>query len=413
MGGRDAAAVARMIIRDEPPRHLTYCLNIHRGETWAENFAAVEAHALRVRDAVAPGRRFGLGLRLSARAAAALNRPAALARFRKFLDAHDLYVFTLNGFPYGTFHGARVKENVYAPDWRTRERRDYTLALADILAALLPEGCPGSISTVPGSYAPWIRTKRDVEKMCANLADVAAHLARLRETRSVDIALALEPEPDCHVETTAQAIAFLTGPLLSAGAARLRDAHNVAPRHARAVLAAHIGVCLDTAHAAVEFERPQKALCALLAAGVRVPKIQLSAALRARPDAATLRRLREFCDPVYLHQTHVKAGRARARAFPDLPEALEAHARTADKRRRPAAEEWRIHFHVPLFFTRDAGLSSTADLLDARFFKAVRAAAVPHLEIETYTFDVLPPTLRCADVAESIAREYAWVLARL
>ncbi len=34
---------------------------------------------------------------------------------------------------------------------------------------------------------------------------------------------------------------------------------------------------------------------------------------------------------------------------------------------------------------------------------------VPHLEIETYTWDVLPAELK-ASAVESIAREYEWAL---
>ncbi len=421
-----------MIIRKRPALHLTYCLNIHRGETWRENLEAIATCALRVREKVAPGKPFGLGLRLSARAAAALARRATLERFRAFLADHGLYVFTINGFPYGKFHGARVKEKVYAPDWRETARREYTDTLAHILAALLPEGCPGSISTVPGSYKPWIRSPRDADVMAANLADAAAHLARLRRERGVDIALALEPEPDCFIETAREAVAFFTGPLRIAGAARLRRAHGMGRAEARDALAAHVGVCLDTAHAAVEFEQPHAALRTLLAAGIRVPKIQLSAALRARPRDSKFVRLREFCDPVYLHQTRVRTAGGRTLAFEDLPAAIAcfpgtvtnfALARPSTSARQEKGEisdcprilpgeEWRVHFHVPLFFAGRGELSSTSDLLDDRFFREVRRARIPHLEIETYTFDVLPPRLRRRDVVDSIAREFAWVLAR-
>jgi hypothetical protein len=141
-----------MKLRDNPPLHLTYCLNIHPGETWEANFAAIRQNATKVRDAVAGrGEPFGLGLRLGNVAARSLMEKTALESFRGFLAEQNMYVFTINGFPYGAFHGKPVKEAVYRPDWRTRERRDYTIVLADILAALLPEGVPGSISTVPCS----------------------------------------------------------------------------------------------------------------------------------------------------------------------------------------------------------------------------------------------------------------------
>ena len=159
-----------MRIRRDPPLHLTYCLNVHPGETWAENFAAVREKALRVKALVGRPGPFGLGLRLGGIAARTLSAPAAIAEFRAFCDASELYVFTVNGFPYGRFHGTSVKENVYRPDWRQPERLAYTNQLTDILAALLPEGVRGSISTLPGSYKAWIKTRADVRTAAGNIA---------------------------------------------------------------------------------------------------------------------------------------------------------------------------------------------------------------------------------------------------
>ena len=186
-----------MKIQDNPPLHLTYCLNLHPGEAWAENFAAIQTHVLAIRDRVAPGGPFGLGLRLGDRAARELAPATRLAELRDFLAAHGLYAFTVNGFPYGAFHGTAVKENVYRPDWRSAERLDYTVRLAEILAALLPEGVAGSISTVPVSYKDWMKSEADLRPAVENLAECAHRLEELYRRTGKDIALALEPEPDC------------------------------------------------------------------------------------------------------------------------------------------------------------------------------------------------------------------------
>ncbi len=392
--------------------HLTYCLNVHPGETWEENFAAIRDKTLKVRDLVAPKGPFGLGLRLGHEAAQTLSRPENLARFRGFLDEQDLYVFTINGFPYGRFHRAAVKEDVYRPDWRTPERRDYTILLCDILGELVPAGVTGSISTVPGSYKQWLGGGDDIAAMVANLTDVAAHLAGLRERTGRQIWLALEPEPDCYIETTSEAIEFFTGPL-AAGAQN------------REVIRRHLGVCFDTAHLAVAFEDLGESLARLREAEVPVPKIQLSAAVRVAPakkGSGTFfgnvafspgkspflqkRYLTPFCDEVYLHQVKVRGADGNLRSYPDLPQAIQAQAGGEQ-------DEWRVHFHVPLFFDGSGPLGSTNSLIDSRFVEAVNQGASEHLEIETYTFDVLPPALRAGDVTESIAREYQWVLERL
>ncbi len=382
-----------MKIREHPPLHLTYCLNVHPGESWEENLAAIRDKAMKVRDRVAREGPFGLGLRLSCEAAKTLSRPEMLGQFRRFLDEQDLYVFTINGFPYGRFHGAAVKEAVYRPDWRTPERRDYTILLADILAELVPADVTGSISTVPGSYKLWLRGADDIAAMVANLMEVAAHLAEVQERTGRRICLALEPEPDCHIETTAEAIEFFTGPLAAA-------AQN------REVIRRHVGICFDTAHLAVEFEDLDESLSRLREAEVTVAKIQLSSALRVEAGAHAGQALRGFCDEVYLHQVKVRGGDGSLRSYADLPQAIEAEAGGEQ-------DEWRVHFHVPLFFDGASPLGSTNSLLDSRFVDAVSQGASEHLEIETYTFDVLPPAIRAGDVTESIAREYQWVLERL
>ena len=287
-----------MIVREQPALHLTYCLNVHPGETWAENLDAIREKAGAVRRRIAPGSPFGLGLRLSRQAAEELAAGDRLSEFRDVMESRGLYAFTINGFPYGRFHGAPVKAEVYAPDWRTPERCDYTCLLADLLAELLPAGVTGSISTVPVSYKPWAIGESGVEQACRMLCDTVAHLAQIRDRTGVEIHIGLEPEPDCLVETTAEAVAFFDGPLAKHGLEHLRKQHGLGRSEAREILDRHVGICVDTAHAAVEFERPAEVLAKFAQKGIRVSKIQLSSALRVRVDrgARSLEELRAFCD---------------------------------------------------------------------------------------------------------------------
>ena len=98
--------------------HLAYCTNIHRGETWRETFDSLQNHALAVREKVSPTGAYAIGLRLSNRASLELSEAETLLTFQRWLEKNDCYVFTINGFPFGQFHGTRVKEQVYAPDWK-------------------------------------------------------------------------------------------------------------------------------------------------------------------------------------------------------------------------------------------------------------------------------------------------------
>lgn len=388
--------------------HLTYCTNIHPGETWEEVRANVERYVVAVKQQVAPDRPFGVGLRLSAKAAAALAEPPTFEAFRTFLDAHGLYVFTINGFPYGAFHGTRVKEDVYRPDWMDPARLAYTDRLAGLLARLLPDeaGLEGSISTLPGAFKPRVTSPADVERMAEHLVRHAATLHRLEAETGRRLGLALEPEPCCHLETVDEAIAFFERHLFgSAAAGRLAALTGVGSAASEEILRRHLGLCFDACHMAVEFEDPLSALQRLAAAGVRVFKIQVSAGLRVflhGRDQETLAALRPFAEGVYLHQVVERSNHA-LRRYLDLPEALER----ATQEEKP--REWRIHFHVPLFREQLGRFTNTQDYLKT-LLALVRAEPVaPHLEVETYTWEVLPEEHRRQDIVTAVARELEWV----
>lgn len=377
-------------------RHLAYCTNIHRGESWPEILSGLEKHTLRVRAQVCPDKRYGIGLRLSAHSAQELARPKELSAFQRWLDKHDCYVYTINGFPFGQFHGTRVKEQVYRPDWTSPERLEYTKLLFHILVQLLPEGVDGSVSTVPCSFKSFAHEPEAEERMRSNLRDCLDHLLRLSDTSGHDLHLGLEPEPLCTLETSAEAIEFF---------GRLWEEyqpHEDDLRH-------HIGVNYDCCHLAVEFEEAREALNALTEAGLRLSKIHLSSALRLRPEPAGLERLRAFSEETYLHQVVMRRPDGLKR-FEDLNPALSF----AEQHPTEVGDEWRVHFHIPLHHEPDQGLGSTAEhLTDTLDFLAMHPAQCQHLEIETYTWEAMPKDLRQADVVAQIVQEYRWCLDRM
>ena len=374
-----------MIVSQQPRVDLTYCLNVHPGETAAAQLAAIEQYVLPIRERLAPGERFGLGLRLSAKAAAELAAPASQTirdAYRRVLAANDLYVFTANAFPFGPFHDASLKEAVYQPDWQTQARRDYTCNVASALAALMPSDAFGSISTVPGSFRPWIQNETHLRAMVHQLAAVADVLSQIQQQGGPELCLAIEPEPNCYIETTDDLLAFFAGPLRDWGASYL-VAKGYSPADAEETLTRHIGVCFDTAHQAVQFENLAESLVRIRDAKIRIAKIQLSAALRCAPSQASQASLGQLSDSIYLHQ--LRAGKKGQRLtdvhFADLPEALASASPALAQ-----ADEWRVHYHVPLFARDVLGLSTTADELTGDFAALLREGICPHLEVETYTW---------------------------
>ncbi|MEU5086388.1 metabolite traffic protein EboE [Streptomyces sp. NPDC021356] len=363
--------------------HLAYCTNVHPAETLDGVLAQLRDHCEPVRRRL--GRdRLGIGLWLARDAARTLvTDPSALRGLRSELDRRGLEVVTLNGFPYEGFGAEQVKYRVYRPDWADAERLDHTTALARVLAGLLPDDVTeGTISTLPLAW----RTAHDEARAArarTALRTLGERLDALQELTGRSLRVGLEPEPGCVVETTHDAIAPLT-----------EIGHD------------RIGICVDTCHLATSFEDPHTALDALTAAGVPVVKTQLSAALHAeqphRPEVRAA--LAAFDEPRFLHQT-----RARTAGGPhgtdDLGEALRTQA-------LPDGVPWRAHFHVPLHAAPAAPLTATLPVLKSAL---TRLAGGPHpltrhLEVETYTWQALPPALRPrarAQLADGIAAELA------
>ena len=378
--------------------HLAYCTNIHRGETWAETLAALKTHTLAVRARVCPDRPFAIGLRLSEVAAWELSDQAIRAEFRRWLEANKCYVFTINGFPYGPFHGAPVKEAVYTPDWSTPERLAYTNRLFDLLADLVPPGVSGSVSTLPGSFKPFIRSADQVAAIRANLWRCVDRVAKLSHSSGRHLHLGLEPEPLCLLENTHETVAFFA------------DLRRDRPGDER--LDWFLGVNYDTCHLAVEFEEPVNALGRLREAGIKISKLHLSSALKTIHTPAARFALGQFADAVYLHQVVARDADGKLIYYRDLPDALASVPPSTDQ--AVAAEEWRIHFHVPLHAATAVPFTNTNDhLLGTLDFLAQNPGVCTHLEMETCTWEVLPQELNCRNVVDQLAAEYAWTLARL
>lgn len=365
--------------------HVAYCTNVHAAEELDGVIAQLERFAAPVRHALGSAR-LGVGLWLAAPVARQLREtPDGAARLRDALDRLALEVVTLNGFPYRAFQAAVVKRAVYLPDWTDAARADYTRDLAWALAGLLPDDVTeGTISTLPlGWRAGW--SAADGAAATAQLRAVAQELERIAHETGRTIRLGLEPEPGCAVETIEQAVDALDG-----------------------LDPAWVGLCLDACHLAVQFESPAEALAALEAAGVPIVKAQISAALRTPSDgvAAQREQLAPFVEPRFLHQTRELVG-AGVAGVDDLDEAIAGGL--------PGASAWRVHFHVPVHL--DDGRTTQPELRE--LLGGLVGGATPrthHLELETYTWDVLPGGMRAGDdvaLVDGLARELGWLAGAL
>ena len=398
------------------PFHLTYCTNIHPGESWKEVFTNLQQFLPPLKSKLSPDHPFGVGLRLADIASRELLTNNQLRIFQDWLKQENLYVFTLNGFPYGSFHRQIVKDKVYAPDWTKTERLDYTSRLIDILAVLLPEDLDGGISTLPLSYKPWWRgnstgEKNAFEKSSHSLAQLTAKMIQSEQETGKTLHIDLEPEPDGLIENCDEVIRFFQHWLLPIGGEYLTQHLGMTLLEADEKIRRHIRLCYDTCHFAVEYEDPLSVIQRLRNAGISIGKMQLSAAVKVdlpsdiNKRQAIADRLTPFAESTYLHQVIERYPDNSLHHYDDLVQAL-PHLLTT-----PAAE-WRTHFHVPIFIQDYEGLESTQRDISAVLSELQRDPFCRHLEIETYTWDVLPAAIK-VDLAASIEREYRWVLGKV
>ena len=396
--------------------HLSYCSNIHPGESWEATFENLKQYIPEVKKRLKVDKSFGIGLRLSHDASLILEKPDQLIEFKNWLESENAYVFTLNGFPYGDFHRTTVKDQVHFPDWTTTERRDYTIRSFKILAELLPEGLDGGISTSPISYRHWFKSEEELntgmEAATRHLLEVVAELVEIKKQTGKSLHLDIEPEPDGILENSDEMIWLFTHWLLPKGKVTLAKSLNIPEEEAEAILKEHIQVCYDVCHFAIVYENPADTFAKFKKAGIKIGKIQISAALKvlipSEPEARELIKLSllPFQESTYLHQVVGRKNEGILQSYSDLPEALGKLDTTED-------EEWRIHFHVPIFVDNYGTLSSTQNQISLVLKEILKTPSLTnHLEVETYTWEVLPSDIRLS-LGESISRELAWVIDKL
>ena len=389
--------------------HLTYSTLVHPGDTWEEMWTSLVTYVPRVKARVAPRVPFGVSLRLSAKSAETLaNSRAERDKLKKFLADNDMYLYTVNAFPYGPFKNQIVKEQVYEPDWRSEERTRYTINVADVLADVVPEGISPSIQSAPLGFKPRVTGPDVIASYTEHVLRVAAHLVALAARTGRTVTLALEPEPYCFLETTDETVAYFTNHLYSGAAAtRLAKLAGIPISEAHVALRRHVGVVFDICHQAVVYENIAESLQKLVDAGIPIFKLQEAAAMRV-PEVTQkiVDTLARYAKTIYLTQT-VERKEGKLTRFLNLEDAFKAwHA-------NPGPREWRTHFHVPVFLDNLGELGTTRFAIEdaLKFHKANPLSR--QLEIETYTWDVLPEHLKTGDIVDYVTREIEWVRGQL
>lgn len=386
--------------------HLTYSTLVHPGDTWQEMRESVATHVPAVKRVVSPDQPMGVSLRLSGASATALaGDPEERAAFHEYLTSEDLYVYTVNAFPHGPFKGREVMEDVYEPDWKSEVRTRYTMDVADVLVDLTDPGVEPSIQTAPLAFRPNVTGPEYVEAFTRNLLRVVAHLVDIERRTGRRVKLALEPEPACFLESTEETVRYFEDYVYSAaGARQLATLAGVPVSEAQGLVRRHLGIVFDIGHQSVAFEDIAESLELLVAAGIPIFKLQEAAALwvpEITPDA--IQELERFTDTIYLSQTTERRDGEQIR-YLNLRDAIDAWRESPGGTR-----EWRTHFHIPVFLDEIGSFRTTRPGIEAALKMHGQTPLSDHLEIETYTWDVLPAHLKTGDIDEYVSREIEWV----
>lgn len=386
--------------------HLSYCSNIHPGEIWALHFAELQKNVPLVKAQVCPNQAMGLGLRIANQASIDLQDSSAFEALKSWLGKENLYVFTLNGFPYGGFHDTIVKDQVHAPDWTTQERYDYTLRLAHLLAKLMPENeHEGGISTSPISYKYWWNSPEKLhdatKKGTLALLELVIALADLEKSTGKWIHIDIEPEPDGILENHGEFVDWYENVYLPMGIEFLGKKGMASSED---LLRRHVQLCFDICHYGVSFDKPATCIQELVDKHIPVGKIQISSALRVdlrENPLAQIETLKKYHEPVYLHQVKALGKDGSFIQYRDLDEANADFNPDRD-------DEWRVHFHVPLFLENYGILGSTQQEIRETMAIQKSNPFTRHLEIETYTWGVLPTEFQ-VPMDQSISREIQYI----
>lgn len=389
--------------------HLTYSTLVHAGDNWDQMRASVEEFVPKVKRRLGVEGKFGVSLRISGDSQKTLSESAeARSDLKKFLEDEGLYVFTINAFPYGPFKGQRVMERVYEPDWTTNQRVEYTKSIADILVEITDADTSPSIQTAPLAFAPNVSDENYIARFTTSVFEVISHLYHLEARTGRRVKLSIEPEPACYLETTDETVAFFQERLYApAGVAELANIAQIALSEAEGAIKRYLGIVFDIGHQSVGFEDIPQSLEKLVNAGIPIFKLQEAAALWVESlSIDIIPELRRFTDTIYLSQTSLKTAEGIVK-YLNLGEALDAYEAN------PVPTEMRTHFHVPVFLEEIGPFKTTRFAVQQALAMHRKQPLSDHLEIETYTWDVLPAELKTGDIVDYVSRELEFVMKEL
>ncbi|MDP7006449.1 MAG: metabolite traffic protein EboE [Phycisphaerales bacterium] len=352
---------------------LGYCTNVHSGNSFFDVIENLKKYSSAVQENFQ--KPLGIGLWLSDKASQEVDTEL----LEDILQEHNLEVFTLNGFPFSDFHQDIVKHRVYKPNWSEEPRLDYTVQLANILSKIIKNKEAG-ISTLPLGWNSASFENRD----CIQLLETCVEaLEEIEQQTEKCIHLDIETEPGCRLQTSEDLCNFINK--YFGDSERIRR---------------YIRICHDTCHSVVMRENVHDCITNYKNAGLSIGKVQLSSAIEIDFNGASSQKLlsdiTSISEPRYLHQTSVF-----------LDGNTKFYDNITDIPKDNPSGVWRVHFHVPIHLDRVGELCTTQNELKSSI-SALKEAGATTWEVETYTWDVAPNSMKDVELVDSIVKELRW-----
>jgi len=373
--------------------NFSYCMNVHPASNYNDLISNLEKFAIPIANKLSSIGSMGVELHLNHIVAEEVL--IKVNEFKKWLEKTGLQVFSINNYPLIDFHQKIVKDKVYLPSWAHEERVQSTITCAKILAVILKKGQSASISTLAGAYRFHPEFTK-VNLICENYLKAFRAIHELNQKNSIDITLALEPEPDTTLDTIDSVLNFFEEDLSVCA-----KQQNISMAEVKNV----IGLNLDACHASVLFEKPEDLLMILHDKGINTFKYHITNAPVLQPPytqdkIASFRKLNE---PKYLHQTFAKKN-GKIYKFKDL---FEFPFDRCDE-----YDEVRTHYHVPLQLKDFSNLKTT----NAEVVELLKASAkLPgnhNFVSETYTWPQHLESIEAKsfNLIDGIAQEVEWLM---
>jgi hypothetical protein len=382
---------------------LSYCTNIHFGESWEEVFYILKFHSRKLRNAFLKMDQFGIGLRLSNSSIINLSKSSFFFDFLFWLKINNFYIKSVNGFPYSFFGSNYIKDNVYLPDWSNFKRYIYSRRIIILFSNFLNKNNFGGISTLPLSYKYFFCNYSYNNLYIKSIKYLYSLLILLNDiyvNNKIFIHLDIEPEPDCVVSNTLDYINFFKKWLLD------RIILYFLKKKIHMFILNYFRICFDICHSSVEFESICQSFNSIFLFNIKFGKFQISSSLKI--DKMNFYNSYVFSylpETPYIHQVYGKTFYDNIITYKDISL---AHILLYKKK----IVEYRIHYHVPIFFDKYEIFESTQQYI-IEFFKLLKKRNAFYIfEIETYTFDILPCYLKL-NILYSLKREYDWVIKNL